>query len=140
MKGLVEFITEKLRDAKNGTIIFDIKNGKVIVDDLIKGLSNAHNDLPTKDVIFACDDYEDYDEQTYFEYDGIEGEELRLNYKSRAGFVNKNLYDKLIKDLDEYDKKDITIYWDGMDNDDMQTIVIGFDDKNDAIIIQLGKK
>ena len=139
MKGLVEFITEKLRDAKNGTIIFDVKKGKVIVDDLIQGLSNAHNNLPTKDVIFACDDYEDYDEQTYFEYDGIEGEELRLKFKDRMSFVNKNLYDKLIKDLDEYDKKDITIYWDGMNNDDMQNIVIGFDDKKDAILIQLGK-
>ena len=139
MKSLVECLYEALRPTKGGTIMFDIKNGKVKIDDFIQALSQAHNDLPVKDVMIACDDYEDYDEQTYFEYGGIEGDEIRFNYKDRFGFVNKGIYDKLIKDLDEFKKKDITINWDGMDNDDMQTLVISADDDKDMILIQLGK-
>ena len=139
MKGLVDFLYEALRPTKGGTIMFDIKNGKVKVDDFIQALSQAHNDLPVKDVQIACDDYEDYDEQTYFEYAGIEGDEMMFKYKSRSGFINKDIYDKLIKDLDEFGKKDIIINWDGMDNDDMQTLIVSADDKADAILIQLGK-
>lgn len=139
MKSLRDFVLEALKPTKGGTIMFDIKQGKVKIDDFINALSQAHNDLPTKDVQIACDDYEDYDEQTFFEYKGIEGDEIMFKYKDRSGFVNKNIYDKLIKDLDEFKKDEIIINWDGMDNDDMQTLVISADDKTDAILIQLGK-
>ena len=139
MKDLRDYIYEALHQVKNGTIVFDVKNGEISVDDLIQCLSQAHNDLPVKDVVFACDDYEDIDEQVYLEYDGIKNGVLILKYKNRVGFINKNIYDKLIKDLDDIDDKKLKIDWDGMNDSDMQTLVIGYDDKNDTITVQLGK-
>ena len=140
MKSLVEYLTEKLQSLNKGFEYVDMNAGSIDVSELINALSTAHGDNPTKDVVFAADDYEDYDEQVYFEYAGIDNGTIVLKFKSRDGFVNKNLYEKLIKDLDECGKKSILIDWDGMDNDDMNVLEIGSYKKADSIIIQLGKK
>jgi hypothetical protein len=51
MKSLVECLYEALRPTKGGTIMFDIKNGKVKIDD------DRQNDYLNKDDLIKCVKY-----------------------------------------------------------------------------------
>ena len=98
MKSLVEFIQEAIRPTKGGTIMFDVKKGKVKVDDFINALSEAHNAWPTNNVMIACDDYEDYEKFTLELVDPMVA--INANRNSDHGPKKKEMVEREAKVLE----------------------------------------
>lgn len=114
MKSLVEYIQEQLKETSKYAAEFTVKNNTINVDDLINALSHSHGSLPTKDLSIDVEDDNENEEPKYMEYAGIKDGVLMLKYKSEASFVNKDIYDTIIKDLDEANAKEIKIDFDGI--------------------------
>ncbi len=114
MKSLVEYINEQLKETSKYSAEFTIKNNTVKVDDIINALSHAHGELPVGDVSIDVEDDNEEEQPKYMEYVGIKDGVLSFKYKSEAPFVNKDVYDKMIADLDGVDAKEIKIDFDGI--------------------------